>query len=157
MTVDISVLKQLYESGHSLQGVCNQVGLSPQRVWQRLKKNQIKVRTSEEARENRKLKLPAKQIIEMYDQGLSINDIAAEFDCSYTTIYKYLCASGKKRRSTSESVALSKGSLLNASTCKLILKLRFELGLTYPQIANRTGINEYIIGDFCRKSKTIMN
>jgi DNA invertase Pin-like site-specific DNA recombinase len=151
MAVDIEILKQLYESGYTLKQCCNYAGLkSSGSLLKRFRNHQVSVRTVEQSKEKYKLKLPIKQIIAMYEAGLSCLDIAEYFNCSRSSIDKYLRINGKQLRSVPDAVSLAMGSMLNPPTRELILSLRFEKKMTYSAIARRTGISKYVISRWCR-------
>jgi DNA-binding CsgD family transcriptional regulator len=150
MSADIEQLKQLYNSGLSLEQCCNAVGLkSPGSLLKRLRRHGVKIRTLTEVTQGRSLTLPKEAVINMYQAGLSCKDIGEHFECSRRTVYKYLKLWDVKLRSREDAVALATGSLLNQSSRELILKLRFEKGMNCRAIACRTGISRDVVKRYC--------
>jgi transposase len=154
MPVDLEQLKQLYESGQSLEQCCMVVGLkSPGSVLKRFRRHGIPTRSVAQSAQRRSLILPQEEIAEMYADGLSCRDIAKICGCSAKSIHKYLKIWNISIRKPSEAIALARESKLDDYAKKQIIELRFTHKIKYKEISERLGISCGAIGQFCRKWK----
>ena len=155
--VDIDKAIALYNSGLSLKQISLALGMSETAIYKQFKKHKVQRRSPVGTRMRMK---DADEIGELYKtMKLSTVDISNYFDdlCP-ETVRRVLMRSGVKVRSMREGVVLKTGSILTDDSIPLLLKRRYEEGLSCGVIARRFGVNSGMIkGFFARQRKQVAN
>lgn len=156
-SVDIEKAIALYNSGLSLKQVGIALGKSETAIYKQFKKHKVQRRSPVETRVRTK---DADEIVELYEtMKLSITDISSYFDdlCP-ETVRRVLKRSGVKVRSIREGVVLKTGSILTDDLIPVLLKRRYEEGLSCGVIARRFDVSRGMIkGFFARVRKQVAN
>lgn len=93
----------LYNSGISSTNIGKKYNCSPGTILTLLKKNSVKIRSLSDAI---RLKLPDKEIVELYNSGLSMSKLGEKYGCSSPSIGFCLKRNNVKIRSLSEESLL---------------------------------------------------
>lgn len=96
LKVSLDVIKAEYESGMSTIEIAKKHNMNAVSVWERLKKNGVKIRDRKEAADKRRkiLLLEHSKICERYKNGENAGEIARDMGCGKTTIIDILHANG---------------------------------------------------------------
>lgn len=130
---------ELYQSGLSMKEVSLQIGVTPQRVEQILKKAGVQTRkytTSKrllEARKRKRRILPKELLLKFYNEEcLPISEIIEKLDVSLPSFYKSLEYHKITKRKT-------EGIHYSSLTEELLRRLYLEEDLTAQEIAKKLG------------------
>lgn len=154
-SIDIDKAVILYNSGLSVKQVGIALKMSEGAVYRQFVKHKIQRRSSNSGITRTK---NADEIVDLYETvKLSTVDISNYFGDLYPeTVRRVLIRSGVKVRSPREGVVLKNGSIFTEELIPLLLKRRYEEGLSYGVIAKRFGVTGCVIkGFFARQRKQV--
>lgn len=95
----VEEMARLYEEGQSLAYIAEQCGTSPATVKQRLIQANVEVRSpAEQARNATRLPIPIEELILLYQEGYSMDQIAKRFGVSRATVRRRFVEANVERR-----------------------------------------------------------
>ena len=119
-----------YQSGMTLIQLAEKYGVSKSTVRERLKENEVKIRSS---RSMKRIDLPIEEIISEYQSGLSINKLADKYGVNFNTIWRRIKENGVKIRSNK----------INLPVEEIISE--YQAGMNIYLLADKYGVGKDVI------------
>ena len=140
------LIRQMYQDGFSAYKIADSLKASSKSIYYHLKKQGI----SRNKYRGRSLEPIKSELIEAYQKGIPVTNLAKQYGCSFQTIISLLQKEGIPKRSPKLVLENRKPKIGRLMRQTALIKQLYEQGLSYQNIATKVNSRAENIGSFVR-------